>query len=48
MNLVIKKYKKMKKPYYLLTLLVLLVFSSCITKTKEAKEENLIALIDDI
>ncbi|MBL86880.1 MAG: hypothetical protein CMO82_09520 [Winogradskyella sp.] len=38
----------MKKPYYLLTLLVLLVFSSCITKTKEAKEENLIALIDDI
>lgn len=48
MNLVIKKYKKMKKPYYLLTLLVLLVFSSCNTKTKKAKEENLIALIDDI
>lgn len=48
MNLVIKKYKKMKKPYYLLTLLVLLVFSSCNTKTKEATEENLIALIDDI
>lgn len=38
----------MKKLYYLLTLLVLLVFSSCNTKTKEAKEENLIALIDDI
>ncbi len=31
-----------------MTLLVLLVFSSCNTKTKEAKEENLIALIDDI
>lgn len=48
MKIVIKKYKKMKKTYYLLTLLVLLVFSSCNTKIKEAKEENLIALIDDI
>lgn len=38
----------MKKAYYLLTLLVLLVFSACNTKTKEAKEENLIALIDDV
>lgn len=48
MKLVIKKYKKMKKTYYLLTLLVLIVSSSCNTKIKEAKEENLIALIDDI
>lgn len=38
----------MKKTYYLLTLLVLLVFSACNTKTKETKEENLIVLIDDI
>lgn len=38
----------MKKAYYSLTLLILLVFSACNTKTKEAKEENLIALIDDI
>lgn len=48
MKLVIKKYKKMKKTYYLLTLLVLIVSSSCNTKIKEAKEENLIALIDEI
>lgn len=39
---------KMKKTYYLFTLLMLLVFSACNTKIKEAKEENLIALIDDI
>jgi len=38
----------MKKAYYSLTLLILLVFSACNTKTKEAKEENLIALIDDV
>ncbi|MBW2937558.1 hypothetical protein KXJ69_05540 [Aureisphaera sp. CAU 1614] len=38
----------MKKTYYLLTLLVLLVFTSCNTKIREAKEDNLIALIDDI
>ncbi|WP_255571220.1 DUF6624 domain-containing protein [Halomarinibacterium sedimenti] len=48
MNQVFKKYKKMKKTYYLLTLLVLLVFTSCNTKIREAKEDNLIALIDDI
>lgn len=48
MKLVIKKYNKMKKTYYLLTLLVLIVSSSCNTKIKEAKEENLIVLIDDI
>lgn len=48
MNLVIKKYKKIKIAYYLLTLIVLLVCSSCNTKIKEVKEENLIALIDDI
>jgi len=39
---------KMKKRYYLLTLLELIIFSACNTKIKEAKEENLIALIDDI
>ncbi|MFC0604885.1 DUF6624 domain-containing protein [Winogradskyella pulchriflava] len=38
----------MKKTYYLLTLLVLIVFSLCNTKIKEAKEENLIAQIDEI
>ncbi|MBC3847748.1 hypothetical protein H8K90_15225 [Winogradskyella echinorum] len=38
----------MKKTYYLLTLLVLIVSSSCNTKIKEAKEENLIAQIDEI
>ncbi|MDG5491316.1 DUF6624 domain-containing protein [Psychroserpens sp. SPM9] len=38
----------MKKTYYLLTLLVLIVFSSCNTKIKEAKGENLIVQIDEI
>lgn len=38
----------MKKTYYLLILLGLIIFSACNTKIKEAKEENLIALIDDI
>lgn len=38
----------MKTMNYLLTLLVLLVLSACNAKIKELKEENLIALIDDI
>lgn len=38
----------MKTTNYLLTLLVLLVLSACNAKIKELKEENLIALIDDI